>query len=493
MGSAAISSVDVNNAIAMGTVSIPFGYGGSRNSATTNGGINSHQFTISLTNPTTVQVQRGTAAGTAKIGLQVLSFTNYAPSITDISNIPDQIVTESGTTNVQFFVIVKDENGVRDLNDAAITAQFSQGPITRTGTCTFDSDLDSTTRRYSCTAEIKYFDAPGLWAVSASIQDSKGLSSSYSETFNLLETACISLSPTAMQWPPLLPEETDKLSSTNPLTISNTCNKEGSINMKAFDLLGESNPSFKIPAQRFSIHTVGYCQPIDIGTIMSHNTDIPISGALLQRGENSLGQGQELLYFCIEELPDDLSSQTYSTPQGSQWIVTILSAILIRKRRKKKITEDNIMEVLELKLKEKYNININELFIEKNNLDIKIPLSLFREKIGAAEVLCKYLKENKHLTLKQISSVLNRDQRTIWTNYNNAVKKNKEILKIKEKGLISIEIFSNRKFSILESLVYYLKQKSFKNKEISKILNKDPRNVYTLYSRAMKKLKTPSS
>lgn len=493
---ATITQVDTTRAIALGTLSTPFGHGNSRNSNTINGAINTLQFTVKLQDSTTIQVQRGTASGTSKIGVQVLDFTNNAPIITDISDIPDQTVTESGITNVQFFVIVSDQNGVGDLNDASLNVQFIKDSTTRTGSCVFDSNIDSTTKRYSCTIGIQYFDMPGTWTVSASIQDLSGLSATpYSETFILLETACITLSPSALSWPTLFPTETDKLATNNPITVFNTCNKEGGIRIRAFDLLGETNPTYTIPANSFTVHTINYCDPIDAGTGMAEATETIITGTTLPAGDNSIGDGQEQLYFCIEQIPEDISAQFYSATGLRAWEISIaLSALLIKRKKKKKskkITEENIIQVLEEKLKERYNINIEELLMNiskiKQKEKINIPLDVFKQEIAPSESLCKYLKENKSLTFKEISKLLNRDQRTIWINYNNAIKKKKEKI-IAGEEIIPIEIFSDRRLSILESLIYYLKERQMKNIEIAKLLYKDSRNIYTLYSRAIKKL-----
>mgnify|MGYP001615987131 CR=1 FL=1 len=49
-------------------------------------------------------------------------------------------------------------------------------------------------------------------------------------------------------------------------------------------------------------------------------------------------------------------------------------------------------------------------------------------------------------------------------------------------------IFKNRKFGILEAVIVYLKEeKNLKFREIARILQRDERNVATLYHRAKKK------
>ena len=60
------------------------------------------------------------------------------------------------------------------------------------------------------------------------------------------------------------------------------------------------------------------------------------------------------------------------------------------------------------------------------------------------------------------------------------------IEKTKDKLLMDINIVSNRRLSILESIVKYLKEKGYRNVEIAQLLGKDQRNIYTLYNRAVK-------
>jgi len=188
--------------------------------------------------------------------------------------------------------------------------------------------------------------------------------------------------------------------------------------------------------------------------------EILISGGLLLKGNNDIGEGTKELYFCLEEVPFELISQRYST-SNNKWIIGAFAVLIVfgRKNRKKQI---------------------------------KIPFVIFRTKgkIAPAEILCKYLKENLGLRFREIAKLINRDERTIWINYKNAVEKRKEKIKL-DKGILScieVEIFSNRKLSILESIVNYLKKEGLKNSEIAEILGKDQRNISTLLQRAKKKL-----
>jgi len=161
------------------------------------------------------------------------------------------------------------------------------------------------------------------------------------------------------------------------------------------------------------------------------------------------------------------------------------------------LKEDNSFQILKLSLdeiKEKYNLSSNEILslIEKKPVskDILIPVSIFENNLlSALENICKYLKEELNLNNSKIASLLNRDIRTIWSTYNNACKKRKENLVVKEsKFFIPVSIFKNRKLSVLEAIVSHLKETfRLRYKDIATLLNRNERNIWTIYNNYKKK------
>ena len=98
-------------------------------------------------------------------------------------------------------------------------------------------------------------------------------------------------------------------------------------------------------------------------------------------------------------------------------------------------------------------------------------------------------KEELDLNYSKIALLLNRDSRTIWTTYNIACKKRAERLLVKESKLfIPVSILQNRKFSVLEAIVSYLKDNfNLRYSEIAVLLNRDERNMWAVYNRAKRK------
>ena len=61
--------------------------------------------------------------------------------------------------------------------------------------------------------------------------------------------------------------------------------------------------------------------------------------------------------------------------------------------------------------------------VKKRN--ISIPSNILTDRsVSVLEAIVKYLKEKKRLTYHEIAVLLNRDDRTIWTVYQRARKKN---------------------------------------------------------------------
>ncbi|MCH7568294.1 MAG: hypothetical protein IIA87_02630, partial [Nanoarchaeota archaeon] len=265
---------------------------------------------------------------------------------------------------------------------------------------------------------------------------------------------------------------------------------------------------------------------------------VTIKLANLSRGNFSVNDGQtgqEELFICLLQVGSEISAQPYSTASQGAWTIRILwigpllkilflegigsgillAAVITRKKKRKSIRDDKLdkavkaltllidelrdkyglskKETLDLVIKElaeKYKIGKKEL-IEVLELRIKenIPSTIFSKKLGGLEAIVKYMKENLGMSYSEIAKQLVRDDRTIWTSYKKATEKQPEALEVKETStFFPIEIFKDRNLTVLESIVVYLKEKGLRYSEIAKLLDRDQRNIQTIYSRAIKKL-----
>ncbi len=238
--------------------------------------------------------------------------------------------------------------------------------------------------------------------------------------------------------------------------------------------------------------------------------------ANLSRGNftiNDGNTGQEIYYFCIKLAGSDLTSQSYSTANEGSWTIKILLVALIpaKKRKKKIIKDDKLLKAFNLiadELKKEYSLNKKELLqiiIEKlkdnysisrkeiletikSKEEIEIPVSIFSKNLGALEAVTRYLKENLNMNYHEIANELQRNERTIWTAYKKAIEKQPEKIEAEKTNIhLPISIFENKQLTILESIILYLKEKGMKYSEIASLLHRDQRNIWTIYSRAVKK------
>ena len=130
------------------------------------------------------------------------------------------------------------------------------------------------------------------------------------------------------------------------------------------------------------------------------------------------------------------------------------------------------------------------LRIIKAREGISIPVTIYSKKLGALESLVKYMKENLGMNYREIAKELGRNERTIWTAYKKATEKQKEKIEAKKTEInLPTSIFENSDLTILESIVVYLKENGMKYSEIGELLNRDQRNIWTVYSRTKKKKK----
>ena len=119
--------------------------------------------------------------------------------------------------------------------------------------------------------------------------------------------------------------------------------------------------------------------------------------------------------------------------------------------------------------------------------EIYLPVTLFKKDLTPLQIIVKYLKENLNKTNRQIALLLNRDPKTTWATYK-SIEKKKTIIPEESQILIPINIFTDRRLSILESLVWFLKNLDMKYSEVARLLNRDQRTIWTVCSRAKDKL-----
>jgi hypothetical protein len=142
-------------------------------------------------------------------------------------------------------------------------------------------------------------------------------------------------------------------------------------------------------------------------------------------------------------------------------------------------------------IKERHSLSDQELInlIQSQKSNITIPTNIFNNILGPLETVVKYLKENIELSSVEISRVLKRSSTTIWITYRNAKIKHPEKFILSDSGYkIPISIFEDDKLSILESVVLYLRiTLNLSLKQISVLLKRDNRTMWTCYYRAKNK------
>jgi hypothetical protein len=169
---------------------------------------------------------------------------------------------------------------------------------------------------------------------------------------------------------------------------------------------------------------------------------------------------------------------------------------------------DSINESLAIikEISQKHNINFKQIEELLKNRDkyIAVPVSIFRSSLlGPLEALVRYLKDVMDYNFSKIAKLLKRDETTIWMTYHNSLEKSKTLvldLEMKDvdfKGMnvkreeliVPLSVFFSRQISILEALCLYLKENFGLNyHDIGLLLERDERTVWTVVSRARKKL-----
>ncbi len=152
---------------------------------------------------------------------------------------------------------------------------------------------------------------------------------------------------------------------------------------------------------------------------------------------------------------------------------------------------------IEEKLNKLHTIYDKELLLDEfeeylknkfHTTELQIPISIFDDLLTPFESITKYLKERGY-GFSEIGKLLKKDRRVIYSTFSRASKKHPSLSKVQEDCIhIPLTYFNIEDLSVAEIIVFYLRENlSLKFSEIAKQLNKDQRNIWTLYHRAKKK------
>lgn len=122
----------------------------------------------------------------------------------------------------------------------------------------------------------------------------------------------------------------------------------------------------------------------------------------------------------------------------------------------------------------------------------QIPAELFAERsMGVLETLTRYLKDHNGLSFKEISGLLNRDSRTIWTSYHKALGKSSSLPIPKHPThMIPAKTFADRSLGPTECLIRFLRDREgLGYTQIARLIHRDPRTIWAAYHHAQRKEK----
>ena len=253
-----------------------------------------------------------------------------APTITfvDVNETVHFTVTENGEATIVVNFTAEDTDGVGDIvnTSAEIVLNRTGEGVRQNVTCAPDNDINSATSlNFSCSVKVWYYDTIGDWSVNVTVKDANGgVGANTTTNFTLDELTAMKMAPTALTWGSLGVTDTNTLSSNDPIVINNTGNdNSNNVAVTGTNLHGEVTTGEAILAANFTVHTADAC---DAGTAMVNNSAQTVSGASVTKGNHSANDGstgQEQLYFCIEALNSDLSSQSYSSSATGEWTIAL--------------------------------------------------------------------------------------------------------------------------------------------------------------------------
>jgi hypothetical protein len=251
-------------------------------------------------------------------------------SITDYSSIgpneapnPTYVIINFSAYSVQ---------GFDNFNHATASASFTKATEdTRVNsTCSLYASSGNYAN-YTCNVTMWWWDAEGTWNINVTVRDDQeNIATNTSTTFQMGSSTTFTMSPPTLNWTSLSPGATNQTPTNDPLILNNTGNTiitPTNIQLNASNLRGETTSTEALWASNFSAFhgTGGSCTGADCiecaGTVMERNTLAALTTANLTKGNftSNDGTAQEELYVCLRFVGNELSTQSYSTSNETEW------------------------------------------------------------------------------------------------------------------------------------------------------------------------------
>ena len=127
--------------------------------------------------------------------------------------------------------------------------------------------------------------------------------------------------------------------------------------------------------------------------------------------------------------------------------------------------------------------------IAESRKDVGIPVSIFNDKLGALESIVKYMREDLLLSYAAIAKMLHRNEGPIGVTYRRTLKKMHGKLDTSSDIMLQFSIFNNPNLSVLETICVSLLKQGKDWHEISRLMHRHDKTIWTVLDRARRKIK----
>ena len=257
-----------------------------------------------------------------------------APNITRVDVNASYMPQEETYLDITINFSAYDHDEATDLDNTTAQLTVSKtGEASRTVSCTPTTNTGEGVKEqnYTCTARMWYWEAYGAWVVNATISDKDAYKATNdTKTFAYGSLTAFKLSPGLLQWPTLIPGQTNVKAETDPSVLNNTGNyvsNDIEINVTNLNGTGIRKDLFIGGIDIFAAMGNDDSPCAGMGLLMGEYTQlVNITGDLqLPRGNLSTGgeTAQAKVYYCLTSVDSGLVKQSYTTSANGAWTMKI--------------------------------------------------------------------------------------------------------------------------------------------------------------------------
>jgi len=257
--------------------------------------------------------------GGTNIVSEVKEFTvahSNAPTISYVESVT-RTPTEATNSTVYVTFNTTDTDGRDNINDSSALVTLTKADVQRNSSSCEVTNITDNMKEFNCSITVAYYDYSGSWTINASVGDNNANKvQNTSSAFTHNELTAFIFDTVLLTFGELSAGAADQGATNDPISMNNTGNQNlTEINITAYDLVGQTTPSYYIGASNFSANV----NDAAAGQALINASAVTVTSASLLKNTDGTINTEEIYVYV--DVPSSMTAQDYNSSQS--WEISV--------------------------------------------------------------------------------------------------------------------------------------------------------------------------